>query len=107
MGTVFTGLDIAQGARPTPQAFAVNIVGIYSYHALQCPMVQIQGRESALHNFASGATLGYLGVQSGRLGVPFVHPSMLYNMRVPPAFVGAAVYGGMGFAFAFFGGKRI
>jgi len=80
--------------------------GLVTYHAMVCPMEVIHGRRSALHNAAAGATMGYIGVALGRLGVPFVNPNHLYNFR-NPALIGAAVYGAMGGALAAFGGKPI
>mmetsp|Transcript_1508 Transcript_1508/g.2144 ORF Transcript_1508/g.2144 Transcript_1508/m.2144 type:complete len:97 (+) Transcript_1508:1-291(+) len=83
------------------------IAAIYAYNAVQCPMEAIHGKQSSLHNLFAGGTLGYLGVQTGRLGVPFVDPHALYSYRVPPAVIGGAIYGGMGFLLATLGGKPI
>ncbi len=75
---------------------------------MQCPMEAIHGRRSALHNGISGAILGYVGVSTHRIGIPFVDPFSL--MRYPfisPAMAGAAVYGSFGLGLAMLGGKRI
>ncbi len=50
--------------------------------------------------------MGYVGVSTGRLGVPFVNPYYLYNFR-NPAIIGGAVYGALGGALAMLGGKSI
>lgn len=50
--------------------------------------------------------MGYVGVSTGRLGVPFVNPYYLYNIR-NPAIIGGAVYGALGGALAMLGGKSI
>lgn len=105
-GGAFTAISVVQGFPFTPHLAMLNVGGIYVYQALQCPMVAIHRRESALHNTLSGAILGYVGVQSFGLGVPFVDPNFFYrNPRVSPAMAGAAVYGGIGTAFAILGGK--
>lgn len=63
---------------------------IYGYNILQCPMEIIHGRQSALHNVASGGLIGYIGVTRGNMGVPFVSPYFLYGTR-HPGLIGAAV----------------
>jgi hypothetical protein len=83
-----------------------NIAFFYVYNTLQCPMEAIHGRQSAFHNVLSGAVLGYVGVSTGRLGIPFVDFTLFYrhpNLR--PPVVGAAVYGGLAGCFAMLGGK--
>jgi hypothetical protein len=105
-GGVFTGLSVAQGMPLTPQLAMLNIGGLYLYNTLQCPMVAIQGRESAWHNAASGAILGYVGVRQFNLSVPFVDPYFFYrNPQFPKPIVGAVAYGGIGLAFAMLGSK--
>ncbi|CAB9509140.1 expressed unknown protein [Seminavis robusta] len=105
-GGLFTGLSVAQGMPFSPQLAMFNMGGIYLYNTLQCPMVAIQGRESAWHNAASGAILGYVGVMRYNLSVPFVDPMFFYrNPQFPKPFVGAMAYGGMGLAFAMLGNK--
>jgi hypothetical protein len=107
MGSIFTALSVFQGQRLTPRLAGINIGGLYLYYILQCPMQAIHGRESALHNGAAGGILGYIGVNSGQLGIPFV--SYNFFMRYPqlsPALTGAAVYGGMALAISA-GGKPI
>jgi hypothetical protein len=106
-GSLFTGFDIAQGAPLKPASFARNIAFVYAYGALQCPLEAVQGRQSALHNFYAGATLGGLGVATGNLGVPFVPPQALAASRVPRLYWGIAVYGGIAFALAAVSGKPI
>jgi hypothetical protein len=109
MGSVFTAISVAQGARLTPHLAGMNIGGLYVYNILQCPMEGIHGRESSLHNAASGAILGYIGVASRQLGIPFLDP--YFFMRYPQLsqpLAGAAVYGAITFAFAAaLGGKPI
>lgn len=107
-GGLFTGIHVAQGMKFSPQMLAINCGGIYVYNALTCPMAAIHGRESALHNGMSGAILGYVGVQSRNLGVPFVDQSFFWrNPRLSPAIVGAAMYGAIGTVFAMLGNKQI
>ena len=67
------------------------------------------GRPSALHNVASGAILGYIGVSRGVLGIPLVDSYFFYrNPRISPPIVGGAVYGGIAFLFAAaLGGKPL
>jgi hypothetical protein len=59
-----------------------------------------------LSNVVAGGVMGYVGVSTGRLGVPFVNPYYLYNFR-NPAIIGGAVYGALGGALAMLGGKSI
>lgn len=105
-GGVWTALDVAQGRRLSPTLAATHIGGIYLYFAIQCPMEAIHGRPSAWHNVLAGATLGYIGVSAGRLGVPFVDATFFYrNPQLSPPLVGAVVYGAIGGAFAILGNK--
>lgn len=68
---------------------------------------EIHGRESSLHNFLAAGTIGYLGVTSNRLGIPFVDPYSLHKFRpLTPGGVAFVVYGGIGFALASLGGKK-
>ena len=77
---------------------------LWLYHAAQCPMEAVHGRPSLWHNIISAGTIGYLGVRSGRLGVPFINPNM-YNVR--PEVAAFGVYGGMaGVLAGMLGGKR-
>ena len=108
-GTVFAGLDALQGTRAfTPQS-ALSYSGfIYLYNILRCPMEAIHGRESLLHNALSAGTLGYIGVQSGRVGIPFVNYSMFYSYpNLTPPVVAFFVYGAMGAGFGALSGKTI
>ena len=108
MGSIFAGLDIGQGAPANASTFGRSIGFIYTYHILQCPLEQLHGRQSSLHNAVSGASLGAFGVMQGRIGVPFVPPHVLHGNGPRGAVaIGAAVYGGLGFAFATMGGKRM
>jgi hypothetical protein len=80
---------------------------LWLYNAAQCPMEAIQGRPSLWHNIISAGTIGYLGVRSGRLGVPFVNPYMLYHYNLRPQVAAFGVYGGMaGILAGVLGGKR-
>ena len=109
MGGVFSALDVVTtGGKITPQGVASYAAFIYTYNAIQCPMEEIHGRRSAIHNFLAGGTLGYLGVRSGRIGIPFMDQYFFYrNPAIRPEFAAFAVYGGLGGAFALLGGKRI
>ena len=106
-GGAFTALEVARGFPFSPQLALLNVGGIYMYNALTCPMVAIHGRESAIHNTLSGAILGYIGVKSYNLAVPFVEPSFFWrNPQIPKPLVGALMYGGIGTAFALLGDKK-
>lgn len=109
MGGLFTGISMSQGARLTPQLAFLNIGGLYLYHIAQCPMEAVHGRSSAIHNAMSGALLGYVGVSSGNLGIPFVDAYFFYrNPQLPAPVVGGVVYGGIAFVLsAILGGKPI
>ncbi len=70
--------------------------GIYCYHALQCPMEAIHGRPSLWHNILSGGTIGFLGVASGRFGVPFVSVEMIrYRYGISPPVAAFGIYGSL------------
>jgi len=109
---IFSALDVFQGVPLErvikPRALGTYFGGLYMYNAMQCPMEAFHGRPSLLHNIISGGTLGYLGVASGRLGVPFVSPEMLfYRYGIRPEFTAFAVYGGMaGLLAGVLGSKR-
>jgi hypothetical protein len=107
LGGAFSAIDVlTQGARFTPNLLMTNVGGLYCYWAIQCPMEAIHGRQSAFHNVLAGATIGYLGVANGRLGVPFVDYTFFYrNPNISPPLAGALVYGLLGGAFAMIGGK--
>jgi len=109
VGGAFTAFDVlAQGQRFSPNLAMTNIGGLYMFWALQCPMEAIHGRQSSLHNFLSGATIGYLGVSVGRLGVPFVDHTFFYrNPQISPPIAGALVYGAIAGGFATLGGKPL
>ncbi|KAL7430243.1 hypothetical protein ACHAXH_001287 [Discostella pseudostelligera] len=103
---IFTGIDAMQGAPLSIRTWGFYASGLWLYHASICPMEAIHGRRSALHNVVAGGVMGYVGVSTGRLGVPFVNPYYLYNFR-NPAIIGGAVYGALGGALAMLGGKSI
>ena len=90
------------------EILALYVGGVYAYNILQCPMEAIHGRQSLLHNFLSAGTIGYLGVNRGFLGVPFVDYTFYYrNPQLSPGVVGFVVYGGLAGVFAMLQGKRI
>lgn len=108
MGTVFAGLDVAQGGTFTPSRIFIYAGGLYAYNVIQCPMEAIHGRQSLAHNMLAGGILGYVGVSSGHLGVPFVSPMALYRYPwMPPSAAAFLVYGGLAGTFAALGGKRL
>mmetsp|Transcript_22324 Transcript_22324/g.33432 ORF Transcript_22324/g.33432 Transcript_22324/m.33432 type:complete len:129 (-) Transcript_22324:377-763(-) len=109
MGGVFSALDVAMGnGKLTPRGVASYAGFIYAYNAIQCPMEEIHGRRSALHNVFAGGLMGYFGVQRGHIGIPFVDPTLFYRYpSLKPQTVAFAVYGAMGGALAMVGGKPI
>jgi hypothetical protein len=97
VGGLFAGISVLQGMPPSPQLAMFNIGGIYLYQTLQCPMVAIHRRESAIHNTLSGAILGYVGVRSFNLAVPFVDHNFFWRYpQITRPMAGAMVYGGIG-----------
>lgn len=106
-GVLFTGFHAAQGMPLTPMLAASNVGFIFAYGALQCPMEALHGRRSLAHNFLSGATLGYVGVASGSIGVPFNLEYPLLVRRIPLPVGGALVYGGLAALLAGFQGKKL
>lgn len=106
-GGIFHGIDVIQGVPFSLRSWGMYSGGIFAYHALICPMEAFHGRRSSLHNVASGAIFGYIGVSRGFVGVPFINPYMLYGSRLPPGLVGGAIYGAMGGALAALGGKPV
>ena len=104
-GSVFTAIHAVQGAPLTPQLAVTNIGFIYAYGALTCPMEEVHMRQSAWHNFLSGAILGYAGVAGHRVGIPFQLETAFLTNRIPLPVGGALVYGGIGMAIALFQGK--
>ena len=107
MGGVFSALDVVtSGTRITPRGVISYAGFIYTYNAIQCPMEAIHGRKSAIHNVLAGGILGYIGVISGSVGIPFVDPYFFHrHPYIRPQMAGFVVYGGMGGAFALLGGK--
>ena len=110
-GTLFAGMDAMQGAHQFTPRVVVQYSGfLYVYNIMQCPMEAIHGRPSLIHNALSAGTLGYIGVQSGRLGIPFVNPYALmgaFGGSISPSAIGFVVYGAMGAAFGALGGKQM
>mmetsp|Transcript_1235 Transcript_1235/g.1946 ORF Transcript_1235/g.1946 Transcript_1235/m.1946 type:complete len:135 (+) Transcript_1235:142-546(+) len=107
-GGIFAALDSFQHGLPfRPRVAGTYMAGLYAYNAIQCPMEAIHKRQSLLHNVLSGGLLGYLGVSSGRVGIPFLDPTTIYRSNIRPELIAFAVYGGMAGAFAAFGGKRL
>lgn len=107
-GTIFAGIDAAQGARFTPARAVTYGGGIYAYNIIQCPMEAIHGRQSLTHNMLAGAILGYVGVSAGQLGVPFVDPMTLYRYPwLRPNMVAFVIYGGLAGTLAALGGKPL
>ena len=90
-----------------PMAFAVNTAFIYSYFLLQCPMEALHGRKSLLHNFASGGILGFAGVSSGQIGIPFNLEYTFYARGISLPVGGALCYGGLAAAMGAFSGKGL
>lgn len=105
---MLTAIQAVQGLpmQSVPVNLAVNFGFVYTYGALQCPMEAIHGRQSLLHNALSGATIGYLGVNAGMLGI-FNLEHMLYSNRIPLPLGGALVYGAAAAALGAFSGKRL
>jgi hypothetical protein len=98
MGGLFTGVSVMmEGQKLTPRLAMMNMGGLYLYNALICPMEAISGRPSAIHNALSAGTIGYIGVATRQLGIPFVSPHYYYSSSsmVSPPMMGAAAYGGM------------
>lgn len=81
------------------------MTGLYTYNILQCPMEAIHGRQSLWHNVLSAGMLGYVGVQSGRLGVPRIALSHYRLRNIPPPQMAFLFYGSMAGLLAFLGGK--
>ena len=106
-GAVFTGLDVMGGrARFTPTNVGTYAAFIYTYNAIQCPMEAIHKRESLLHNVIGAGLLGSIGVQTRRVGIPFVNELFFYKYPfISPPMMGFVVYGMMGGAFGMLGHK--
>ncbi|KAG7358415.1 hypothetical protein IV203_015003 [Nitzschia inconspicua] len=97
---ILTALDIFQGtpaqAALQPRAVVQYFGFLFVYNAAQCPMEAIHGRPSLWHNIISAGTIGYIGVRTGRFGVPFVNPMMLqYQYGIRPEVVAFGIYGGI------------
>jgi hypothetical protein len=108
MGGVFSAFDVAMGQRITPKSVGSYMAFIYTYNAMQCPMEEIHGRKSALHNALSGGIIGFIGVTNNRIGIPFIDPNTLYRYPfVSPGMAAFAVYGGLGLGLAMIGGKPL
>lgn len=108
MGGVFSAFDVAMGQRITPKSVGSYMAFIYTYNAMQCPMEEIHGRRSALHNAISGGIIGCIGVTTHRIGIPFIDPHTLHRYPfVPPGMAAFCVYGGLGLGLAMLGGKPL
>ena len=70
-------------------------------------MEAIHGRQSLIHNFLSAGALGYVGVQSGHLGVPGIAYSLLRNRSISPPQMAFMFYGSMAGVLASLGGKPL
>ena len=108
-GVILTMLQMGtSGGAPAnlPMSFALNVGFVYSYVVLQCPLEALQGRQSLMHNVFAGGTLGYLGVNAGRLGM-FGMEHHFYINRIPLPIGGAILYGAMGGILGAIGGKSL
>jgi hypothetical protein len=109
---LFAGLDVVTQGTPWRYALSPSSLGryfgvLYLYNAVQCPMEAASGRPSLWHNIVSAGALGYVGVRTGRVGVPFVNTYQIrYQLGWSPEVVAFAVYGGMaGILAGLLGGK--
>jgi hypothetical protein len=68
-------------------------------------MEAIHGRQSLGHNFLSAGILGYVGAQSGRLGVPGILHSHFRKLSISPPQMAFMFYGSIAGMLAFLGGK--
>lgn len=107
MGSVFTVVNVVQGAQLTPQLAATNIGFLYAYGALQCPMEELTRRRSWTHNLFAGGILGYVAYERGVAGIPFGLEHTFYARRVPLPMGAALVYGSIGAVLAMLSGKRL
>ena len=70
-GGFWTGIGVLQGnVAPIMPTLTRNVLFLYTYLALQCPMEAIQGERSLLHCTLSGGIIGYIGCQRNMLGMP-------------------------------------
>ena len=106
-GSGFTLFSVAHGMPFSPRVLALNCGFLYAYSVLQCPLEALQGRQSLLHNGFAGAVLGYVGVNSGMVGVPFYHMLPQQLLSMPQSVTGAVVYGGCGVLLGALGGKSL
>jgi hypothetical protein len=99
MGGVFTAMNAMNGgvnAHVLRGMFVRNAGALYLFNILQCPMAAISGGRRNYHAPLSGAILGYVGVETGRLAVPFVSYDFFYKYpNIKPALVGGVMYGGL------------
>jgi hypothetical protein len=61
----FSAVDAMSGQYLTINRVATYAGGMYLYNIMQCPMEEIHGRPSSLHNFISAGMIGYAGVVTG------------------------------------------
>ena len=108
-GVLLTLLQSMGGPPPPAQmamVFGMNCAFVYSYFVVQCPMEALHGKQSLLHNGIAGSAMGYLGVQSGKLGMFNLEYTFMMN-RIPLPIGGAMVYGALAAALGALGGKRL
>ena len=103
---VFSAVDVMSGQYLTIQRVGTYAGGMYLYNIMQCPMEEIHGRSSLIHNFISAGIIGYAGVMTGRLGIPFIMPYQIPR-GVSPPMMGFVMYGSLASAFAALKGKRL
>ena len=73
-----------------------------------CSLETVSGRRSSIHNGIAGATLGYIGVQKGKIGIPGVDSYFFYRYpRISPPMMGAVVYGSTCWILAAMFGKDV
>ena len=73
-----------------------------------CSLEAVSGKKSSIHNGIAGATIGYIGVHKGLMGIPFVDSYFFYRYpRISPPIMGATVYGSTCLIIASFFGKKM
>lgn len=109
MGGALSAFQVVlHGAQFTPRLFMSHALFIYTFNALKCPMEAIHGRKSVIHNSLAGGIVGYVGVKSGNLGIPFVDGYFFYRYPyISRPMAGCLVYGAIGGFFGMAAGKSI